>query len=71
MKKILVLFTIFTSFFFLAGTNAKACELNNSVPVTSLSAGFDAWKVVTSAMEECGILHLHLIKNTEISLLHH
>ncbi len=54
MKKILVLFAIFTSFFFLAGTNAKACELNNSVPVTSLSAGFDAWKVVTSAMEECG-----------------
>lgn len=35
-------------------SSAFACTFNNDVPVTSLSAGFEAWKVVTDAMAECG-----------------
>ena len=31
-----------------------ACDFRNNVPVKSLSAGFEAWKVVTEAMAECG-----------------
>ena len=54
MKKILLLLTVSTSFLFASFIPAKACDFKNDVPVTSLSAGFDAWKVVTSAMEECG-----------------
>ena len=30
------------------------CAFENTVPVKSLSAGFEAWKSVTSAMAECG-----------------
>ena len=30
------------------------CSFQNEVPVTSLSAGFEAWKVVTDRMAECG-----------------
>lgn len=30
------------------------CAFENTVPVKSLSAGFEAWKVATDAMAECG-----------------
>jgi ABC-type glycerol-3-phosphate transport system substrate-binding protein len=39
----------------LLGANAWAsCAFQNPVPIRSLTAGFEAWKVVTSAMAECG-----------------
>lgn len=39
----------------LAGTAAWAdCAFENTVPLSSLSAGFEAWKAVTDAMAECG-----------------
>ncbi|WP_298679649.1 extracellular solute-binding protein [uncultured Lentibacter sp.] len=38
----------------LLGTGAMACSFENTVPLKSLSAGFEAWKVVTDAMAECG-----------------
>ncbi len=38
---------------FSTGTWA-ACSFENSVPLKSLTAGFEAWKVVTEAMAECG-----------------
>ncbi len=31
-----------------------ACAFENKVPISSLSAGFEAWKAVTDAMAECG-----------------
>ncbi len=31
-----------------------ACAYENTVPLKSLSAGFEAWKAVTDAMAECG-----------------
>lgn len=37
-----------------AGGAHAACSFENDVPVTSLSAGFQAWKAVTSEMAECG-----------------
>ena len=33
---------------------ALACSFENTVPIKSLSAGFEAWKAVTDAMAECG-----------------
>ena len=33
---------------------AFACSFENTVPIKSLSAGFEAWKSVTDAMAECG-----------------
>lgn len=30
------------------------CDFENTVPLKSLSAGFEAWKAVTDAMAECG-----------------
>jgi multiple sugar transport system substrate-binding protein len=39
----------------LMGTSAMAaCAFENTVPLKSLSAGFEAWKSATSAMAECG-----------------
>lgn len=38
----------------MAGTASAACSFQNTVPLKSLSAGFQAWKSVTSAMAECG-----------------
>lgn len=38
----------------LASTGAFACAFENTVPLKSLSAGFEAWKAVTDAMGECG-----------------
>lgn len=31
-----------------------ACAFDNETPVSSLTAGFEAWKAVTDAMAECG-----------------
>ena len=36
------------------GAHAQDCGFENDVPVSSLSAGFEAWKVVTDAMATCG-----------------
>ena len=37
------------------GTRAEAaCAYENQVTLKALTAGFEAWKVVTSAMAECG-----------------
>lgn len=33
---------------------AAACDFRNNTPISMLSAGFEAWKVVTEAMVECG-----------------
>lgn len=39
----------------LVGAAASAsCAYENTVPLKSLSAGFEAWKAVTEAMAECG-----------------
>mmetsp|Transcript_22381 Transcript_22381/g.35884 ORF Transcript_22381/g.35884 Transcript_22381/m.35884 type:complete len:406 (+) Transcript_22381:459-1676(+) len=39
----------------LLGTSAfAACSYENTVPLKSLTAGFEAWKAVTDAMAECG-----------------
>ena len=39
----------------LLGTSAHAaCGFENTVPLKSLTAGFDAWKAVTATMAECG-----------------
>src|SRR4051795_10490460 len=39
----------------LLGSNGWAgCGFQNTVPIKSLTAGFEAWKVVTTAMAECG-----------------
>ena len=54
MKKLFILFSVIASFSLIGFSSAKACENKNDVPLTSLTSGFDAWKVVTSAMEECG-----------------
>jgi ABC-type glycerol-3-phosphate transport system substrate-binding protein len=37
-----------------------ACSFENTVPVKSLSAGFEAWKSVTEAMAECGNVEAEL-----------
>ena len=33
---------------------AVACSYENTVPLKSLTAGFEAWKAVTDAMAACG-----------------
>lgn len=38
----------------LTATASLACSFENTVPLKSLSAGFEAWKVVTDSMAECG-----------------
>ncbi|MGD1887020.1 MAG: ABC transporter substrate-binding protein [Cohaesibacteraceae bacterium] len=38
----------------LAGPAHADCAFENTVPISSLSAGFEAWKSVTDAMAECG-----------------
>ena len=37
-----------------ATTGSASCPTPNTVPLKSLSAGFQAWKSVTAAMAECG-----------------
>ena len=45
----------------LMGSTAwAACAFENTVPVKSLSAGFEAWKAVTDAMAECGNVQAEL-----------
>ena len=47
--------------FSLLATGAYAgCAFENSVPVKSLTAGFEAWKAVTDAMAECGNVEAEL-----------
>lgn len=56
MKKILM-----ASAISLASTGAWAgCAFENTVPVKSLTAGFEAWKAVTDAMAECGNVEANL-----------
>ena len=38
----------------LAGPASAACSFQNTVPLKTLSAAFEAWKAVTAAMAECG-----------------
>ena len=38
----------------LAGSAAAECAIENSVPLRSLTNSFEAWKVVTDEMGECG-----------------
>ncbi len=38
----------------MSGAAHAACSFQNTVPVKSLSAAFEAWKAVTGAMAECG-----------------
>lgn len=38
----------------MASAASATCAFENTVPVKSLSAGFEAWKAVTDAMAECG-----------------
>ena len=38
----------------IATAASAACPFHNTVPLKSLSAGFQAWKSVTAAMAECG-----------------
>ena len=51
MKRVI---TVFIGLFVAASSAAFACGFQNTTPITSLSAGFEAWKVVTDAMAECG-----------------
>ena len=45
----------------LMGTTAwGACAFENTTPIKSLSAGFEAWKAVTDAMAECGNVQAEL-----------
>ncbi len=52
MKRIL--FTVLGLVLLASSTTWAQCSFQNEVPVTSLSAGFEAWKVVTDRMAECG-----------------
>ncbi len=45
----------------LLGTGAYAdCAMTNTTTVKSLTAGFEAWKAVTDAMAECGMVEAEL-----------
>lgn len=41
-------------FALMGSTAMAACAFENTVPLKSLSAGFEAWKSATAAMAECG-----------------
>ena len=58
MMKIIMLMLGFV--FILSGNVHAACSFSNSVPLKSLTAGFQAWKSVTGAMAECGNLEAEL-----------
>ncbi len=47
----------------LPGTAEAACAIRNTVPIKTLSAGFDAWKAVTAAWAECGNVQSELDMN--------
>ncbi|WP_371153512.1 ABC transporter substrate-binding protein [Jannaschia sp. 2305UL9-9] len=44
----------------MGSTAMAACAFENEVEVKSLSAGFEAWKAVTDAMAECGMVQAEL-----------
>jgi multiple sugar transport system substrate-binding protein len=46
--------TLAAAFSLTAATAWAGCSFENTVPLKSLSAGFEAWKAVTDAMAECG-----------------
>ena len=56
--KIIILMLSFV--FILSGNVNASCSFSNSVPLKSLTAGFQAWKSVTGAMAECGNLEAEL-----------
>jgi ABC-type glycerol-3-phosphate transport system substrate-binding protein len=58
MMKIIILILSFV--FILSGNVHAKCSFSNSVPLKSLTAGFQAWKSVTGAMAECGNLEAEL-----------
>ena len=58
MMKIIILMLSFV--IILSGNVHAACSFSNSVPLKSLTAGFQAWKSVTGAMAECGNLEAEL-----------
>lgn len=43
-----------------AASAHAACAFQNTVPLKSLTAGFDAWKAATAAMAECGNVQAEL-----------
>lgn len=47
----------------LAGAASAECAFENTVPLRSLTAGFEAWKAVTDAMAECGNFEANLDQN--------
>ena len=51
MKRLMIVAALAAAF---ATAPAAACDFRNDTPVKMLSAGFEAWKVVTDAMKECG-----------------
>ena len=51
MKLIL---SLISSLLLFSGSVYAVCSFSNSVPLKSLTAGFEAWKSVTTAMAECG-----------------
>lgn len=44
----------------MASTASAECAFENTVPLRSLTAGFEAWKAVTDAMAECGNFEANL-----------
>ncbi len=38
----------------MGGQASASCAFQNTVPIKTLTAAFDAWKAVTSAMQQCG-----------------
>ena len=55
MKKLLLASAVSLGAIMAAGSTAYAdCAIQNNVELSSLSAGFEAWKSVTDAMAECG-----------------
>lgn len=55
MKKLLLASAVSVGAIMVASTAAHAdCAIQNDVELSSLTAGFEAWKSVTDAMAECG-----------------
>ena len=53
-------FIMVAAFMVTSSSAWAACAFQNDVQLKSLSAGFEAWKAVTSAMAECGNLEAEL-----------
>lgn len=52
MKRLMIVAALVAAF--ATAPAAAACDFRNNTPVKMLSAGFEAWKVVTDAMKQCG-----------------